>query len=375
MALRGNLQMKTDMKIPEAGAWEPPAEDEWAVAVQALLSRLGLGFMSIESTVRRPGRNRNVAGRTNTGNAVFVKQMIGQPVEAAERFTRLSALESQTLPRVPINRPRCLGWSDATRMIAYEWLPEAESCAALASDKRLTGEMSREIGHAIGVLHGLPPAGLGELSATPPAMPPLDLFEALPVAQWALMSHAMLETWALLHRDRAVVDALTGLRREEAAAPRVPSHADLRLDQVLLHDDELWLTDWEEFRFADPARDIGSYVGEWLYRAILQAASKEDDESLDHETIMRRGVEELDRVRPLNIAFVAGYRAAGSPLDDDTARRAVGFAGWHIFERLLAGAVHKNRLSAVERAAAGVGRSAILNAGDLIETLGLKQAA
>jgi predicted trehalose synthase len=231
------------------------------------------------------------------------------------------------------------------------------------------------LGRAIGTLHGLPADDLEGLAAGPPEMPPLDSLRAIPALQWVHMSNATLETWRLLHQDTTLADALTSLRREEFAARVVPSHTDLRLDQVLLDDDRLHLTDWEEFRLADPARDVGSYVGEWLYRAMLRLMNKDGDRSWDHQTIMKRGAEELDAVRPLNVAFIAGYRASGSVLDDDTARRAVGFAGWHIFERLLAGSITKSRISAIELAAAGIGRSAVLNAADLVVTLGLKETA
>ncbi len=68
----------------------------------------------------------------------------------------------------------------------------------------------------------------------------------------------------------------------------------------------------------------------------------------------------LDEVLPTLVAFAEGYRSVRSAPDDGLAVRAVAFAGWHLFERVMAAAAFRSDLSPVHRAAAGVGRTALV---------------
>ncbi|WP_460338348.1 hypothetical protein [Actinoallomurus acanthiterrae] len=219
---------------------------------------------------------------------------------------------------------------------------------------------------------------------------------ALPGAVFTASSAAALEVWRLLQGDAELVAALTRMREREAAAPRTAAHCDLRLDQFLLAGSELYLTDWEELRFADPARDVGAFAGEWLYRAItaIPESARSDgasDSPLTHQQILSAGAREIERRRPLVAAFWTGYRAergadGADPaehgavdanlaergaIDADLAERAAAFAGWHLLDRVLSLAEHTPRIRAVDRAAFGIGRRVLLNAPAAATTLGL----
>jgi hypothetical protein len=146
---------------------------------------------------------------------------------------------------------------------------------------------------------------------------------------------------------------------------------------VLVTDGVTYLNDWEEFRLGDPARDVGGFAGEWLYRAVLGLPPETDDrltpvvEATDAE-IVERGVRELTRLRPRIRSFWSGYRTARPTVDPELAERATAFAGWHLLDRLFAVAVERPRLLAVQRAAAGVGRTALLAPDRFTTTLGLE---
>ncbi|MDW6064936.1 hypothetical protein SAZ11_52485 [Streptomyces sp. FXJ1.4098] len=179
------------------------------------------------------------------------------------------------------------------------------------------------------------------------------------------------------------------LGERSGAAEPAPAHGDLRLDQFLLHGDELHLCDWEEFRLADPARDIGGFVGQWLFRAATlmftefepdppdsadNAADAADAAGADggtHAPLVRGGADQLDAVRPLVAAFWRGYRGARPAADPGLAERAVAYAGWHLFDRVLATATHSARLTAVQRGTAGLGRGALLAPARFVDVLGL----
>ncbi|CAM5674675.1 Aminoglycoside phosphotransferase family protein OS=Streptomyces alboniger OX=132473 GN=CP975_34890 PE=4 SV=1 [Streptomyces alboniger] len=190
---------------------------------------------------------------------------------------------------------------------------------------------------------------------------------------------AFVQAWGLLQRDAALLEGLERLRATEAEVARVPVHGDLRLDQFLLAENAFYVNDWEEFRLGDPARDVGAYVGEWLHRAVLRIPAQETDDAfsavLTHEEVVARGSEELDRVLPLVSAFHRGYREGGGPDDDGLVVRATSYAGWHLIDRLIASTRESGRLSAIVRAAAGIGRTALLDPRSFVSTVGLGEAS
>ena len=58
--------------------------------------------------------------------------------------------------------------------------------------------------------------------------------------------------------------------------------------------------------------------------------------------------------------------------DETLVRRAAQFAGWHMLDRMLASAATAHRLAPTTKAAAGIGRTLLLNPGDFASTLGLE---
>lgn len=340
--------------------------------VNGLLTHLNLGEFGPKVSAHL-GRNDNWAGETTTGAKVFVKHVGGEGEEAARRFARLVAFEALVARGGGPRSPRCLGWDERERLIAFELLDDAESGSELAADDRFTPELAHAAGTILARLHDLPADGLDD---GPAPLPPLGALRALSLDAFAAASAAELEAWSLLQHDADLVRALVRLREREAAAPPRPVHADLRLDQFLLAPDgTLHLTDWEEFRRGDAARDVGGFAGEWLHRAILGIASPQDASvpELDptHAAVVERGVQELERLRPNVVAFWAGYREAAGSADPGLAERATAFAGWHLLDRMLASAAQRPRLRAVERAAAGIGRTALLDPARFVEVLGL----
>ncbi len=99
------------------------------------------------------------------------------------------------------------------------------------------------------------------------------------------------------------------------------------------------------------------------------------DFELTHELVLQRGVEKMQRLLPRVHHFWRGYRQSRPYLDDGFAARATAFAGWHLLDRMIAGATKTARLSGIQRAAAGVGRAALLNPEKFAATLGFEEGA
>lgn len=357
--------------------FDPLALDE-VPEVDRLLGRLGLGSLGGSELTAHIGRNDNWSGTTSAGARVFVKR-VGDGSDAGLRqFRRIIAFDLLAMqPQLAGMRgPRLLGYDTASRLVVFELLSDASTGAELAAEDAFDAELCAEAGRIVGTLHACRP----ELSPvlmdeSAPALPALSTIEAVPLSAFPALSAAEVELWSLVQSDEALAGALRGLREAEDAAPRRLCHCDLRLDQFLVSDGVLYLTDWEEFRLADPARDVGGFAGEWLYRAIMGIPGAGDDGELTHAEVLGRGVRELGRLRPNIQRFWDAYRQACPGFDDGLPARAVRFAGWHLLDRGLARAAQNARLAAVDRAAAGIGRTALLEPERFVTTLGLGEAS
>lgn len=373
-----NDELRSDAHAPRGVARRLAAVDLAGVPeVAGLLRRLDLGSFDSQDVVAHLGRNDNWAGTTTSGDAVFVKRLGGEPGDARRRLRRLVGFEQRAGREADaIRRPRCLGWDEDARLVAFELLDGAESGAELAGEDRFDDRLSHEAGQVVARLHAIDPQEWADIECRPHPLPPLKQMRALSLASFNAASAAELEAWSVLQHDAELASALTALRADERAAPQVPIHADLRLDQFLVTaDGALHLSDWEEFRRGDAARDVGAFAGEWLHRAILGMTSSRDASVPDldptPDAVVARGVQELDRLRPRVVAFWAGYREASERVEPGLAERATAFAGWHLLDRMLASAGARPRLLAVERAAAGIGRTALRDPARFVGALGL----
>lgn len=336
--------------------------------VEAALRAAGLGTFAAEPTAAR-GRNENWLGRTTSGDDVFVKLVAGTPQTVRSRVEAI-AVAQRVLSQVPeVRTPELLATAQDDGVVVFRRILDATDGGSLLRDDELTDDVAEDVGRALAATHCATVPEGATVSTEPSPLPPVGSLTALPLAVFPQLSAAELETWSLLQQDRELVAALAALRQEEAAAPTAPIHGDLRLDQFLLAEGELWLCDWEEFRLGDPARDLGALVGEFLNHAFSQLTEIEDGATVDHASIMKRGSDRLEEILPTIRRTVDAYeQAVGHPVDD-MLLRACRFAGWHLIDRLLAAAHEKARLHPLARAVAGIGRSIVTGPAAMLENL------
>ncbi|MFD7414026.1 class V lanthionine synthetase subunit LxmK [Kitasatospora purpeofusca] len=350
--------------------------------VDEFLDRLGLGPFDRASLSAPVGRNDVWAGRTGCGRKVFVKRLVGQPGDVRERMGRLLSFERfrPTLPAGAVRTPHFLGADETFGLVAFDHLDEGVNGAEMMVDETFDEGLCQEVGRTIGRIHAAVPENPDGFDTTPPALPSTSLLHGMSQQMFEGLSFAGLEAWQLMQGDRGVVEAITALRDGERRAPRVPSHCDLRVDQLIVVRGDLHVSDWEEFRLADPARDVGSFAGEWLYRSVLDIVTARGDTAaedleLTHDSVLDRGARKLERLRPRIQHFWNGYLEAGPTADDGLVERATAFAGWHLLDRLIAGSAQRSRLSGIERAAAGIGRSALLSPQRFAAAIGFEETA
>lgn len=346
--------------------------------VDALLHQLGLGTFDRESVWAPPGRNDIWTGRTTAGAQVLVKRLTGPPADVAARMDRALTFEefARTALGHAVPTPPLLGADRPAALVAFEYLHGARTGAELMVAEAFDEALATEAGRLVGAVHAATAPRPLALTSDAPFLPAPELLHGVPAALFDSATSAELAAWRLMQSDTGLREAVVALRAWEARAPRVPAHCDLRVDQFLLADGRLHLADWEEFRLADPARDVGAFAGEWLYRAVLDIVTTRGGQpaigvDLSHDEVVERGVRNLERLRGRVRRFWAGYTAVRPGIDPDLAARATAFAGWHLLDRLLVGAARATRLSGIERAAAGIGRAALVDPHRFADAVGL----
>ena len=320
-----------------------------------------------------PGRNQNWTARSGSGLRFFVKRFTGPSADARPRMRRALDFERLCASRMAEISPHILARDEASLLLAFEFVEDATTGADLIAETADGADFAARAGRAIGSLHAL---GAGEALGNllpddvPPALPSAQLLRGLPLSLFRNCSAGELKAWRLMQEDALLAEAVDRLLAQSEKAPRVPAHCDLRLDQFLVTPDRLCVIDWEEFRLADAARDVGSFAGECVYHAITGWAEPGSEPDSD-EDVMRHCASGIEEARLAIAAFWSAYRAAPHADDPDLATRSTAFAGWHMFDRMLASARHSVRLSAIQRAAAGIGRGMMTAPADAAATIGL----
>jgi hypothetical protein len=360
-----------------------PVPLEQAPDVCRALRRLGIPPFTGSPPEASPGRNDNWAGRVADGREVFVKRLNGERRSATTRFDRERGFHTfLTACGVShLRTPALLAADREALVLVHERLLDATPGSRLAERHEFGEDLAAEAGRLVGLLHAQPAHAVPPVAAVRSGGPlrgwRARSLSSLSLDRYVAGSAAELGVWQLVQHDRRLRAALADLAASSADAARSPGHGDLRLDQFLLASGELYLADWEEFSLADPARDVGGFAGEWLYRAARRMFGEVDLDDAGlvadaHQAFVDNGRRQLAAVRPLVTAFWQGYRAVrGAAADRALAERAVAFAGWHLFDRVFATAVNASRATEVDRAVAGVGRGALLSPAHYVAQVGL----
>lgn len=324
----------------------------------------------------QPLLGRNISGRItfSDNHAVFIKKMTG--LGAAERYFRsVSFHDSLDLsdPSRDTSTPALLARDDTSHTVVYEYITGGESAGKMIRDDEMDAGTLSRIGRCVAGLHNLPVRHANATDQTKPFFPPHGP-NAISMQMYYGSTMGQLDMWRIIQSDSELREALNILAKVET--PRVPIHGDLRGDQILLTENANWILDWEDFRLEDGARDVGALMGEVFYHRVrkgLASFAGGDEGSVTDGEIIERGTTALSEAMPAARTVWEAYRAERDVVTGDFVARGVQYFGWQLFDRALAAGTYFGRLSALDRALAGIGREAVLGGGDYAEVLGLTE--
>ncbi|MGH3840848.1 MAG: class V lanthionine synthetase subunit LxmK [Pseudonocardiaceae bacterium] len=347
--------------------------------IDMAVDRLGVGQFDWQTaSTAISGRNENWLGRTTTGRRIFIKRIVGSEAEVTCGIRRTAAFYrtySDFTKRNLLHTAELLGQDEEAAVQVFEGFDGARNGAQVALSQDFDAILGAKAGEAIGALHGIDPTNVIAVERTLPAPPHEDLFRGLTMEVFYESSYAQLQAWNVMQQDFIIVDLLALLDRTMAGGVKVPVHGDLRLDQFLIANNRLYLTDWEAFQLADPAQDVGSFVGEWLYHAVVQFLAARARSSARRKVpvpniALTENWRPYSQVRPVVQAFWLAYQK-GQPAGPKLAQRAIVFASCHLLERLLIDAQIRPRLDGGGRALFSVARTILLSPEKFIPVLGL----
>ncbi|MFI8569076.1 phosphotransferase [Rhodococcus sp. NPDC078407] len=345
-------------------------------AASAMLETAGFDSGRVADVMSTAGRNDSAIITFDDETKVFFKQIRGIGGEA--RYARSAAFfDALDVEVLGFSTPGLLASDDDALAALYEFVDDGPD----ASQRFRAGEIGTveyvRIGSLLAQLHGARVVRADRIDHSVPPLPPTGI-NAIPVELYAQSTMGQLDMWKLLQGDAELRSALSRLIVDGRQVDRSPVHGDLRLDQIVLGA-SAWILDWEEFRLGDPARDVGGVLGELFYyrmRRIVDGASDDLTEGLTHEEVMRRGAGLLAESLPDMQTVWKSYLGTASCLGDGASfsARCVGYFGWQLFDRALASGTAFGRVSALDRALAGIGREAMVRNERYVSALGLEAA-
>lgn len=348
---------------------------EW---VRTALADAGLVSPSAPGldAVRLAGRNETYRVQTPAGS--YVAKRLQGPAATA-RFARSTG--HAELGSGPLT-PQLVHHDADALVLLFTTITDAISGSDLLVQESFSTRQCADLGSAVGQLHNAPLAAVAQLPTPSLSMPSDEALRALPLDLVSRFTAGEVQAWRLIQSDPQLPGYIRALRASSDDAQHTPIHGDLRVDQVLATSDALHIVDWEEFGSGDPARDTGSWIGEWIYRAILdiptargdgrgsQTGSVLERTDFTERDVIARGVAKLDAQAPFISAFWDSYRTQRKVEHNEIAR-VTAFAGWHMLDRLLAHAHSRPSLPGLHRAAAGIGKRILSNPVGAAEALGL----
>lgn len=310
---------------------------------------------------------------SSTNGLIFVKEIAGPEEDAERRYQNCLRFDKfQSDNYVRRMSPELLHYEDEDRLLVYSYVSDAILLQELLADWRASGWQARhefidvleEVAVLIATLHAHPieEADIIESALMTRQRELPRKFRWLTPEEYELASGGELECWRLFHQDDTLHSGIKDWTKSslDSSCP-VLVHGDTRPDQFLVTDDEVLLLDWEEFSVGLGVRDLAGIAGSLVFESLDMTFTTPLAGGLDvlttHQHYITCGGDNLRAVGPVIARFIMVYsNACGHRVDPVTLSRHMGA---YLLERVIGRSMLSARLSASDKAIAGVARNAI----------------
>lgn len=320
---------------------------------------------------RAIGRNPTRVESSADG-LVFIKDVIGPEADAERRYRNCVRFHEAQVGLGREISPPLIRFDDDERRLVYPFVQDADSLQDVLADWGRTGwqedhallPMLGAVAELLALVHSMPVTGPAGAPIDPPAditiLDPARKFRWLTAAEYEQASGAELACWRLFHHDVELREAVTSWA-ESLQNDRSVVHGDVRPDQFLVAPDGVLILDWEEFGIGSASRDLagiaGSIVFEVLEKTFALPVPGPAHMLEAHQHYVANGAENLKAAEPAMHHLVAAYEATTNcRIDPIGLSRNIGF---YLVERVIGRSMLSARLSAADKAIAGIARNVL----------------
>lgn len=270
----GLLIFPLDPTMPQLGRLSDPAQVA-AVATEMSGGRVPYRFHSVRTVRYRPGQRHVLHATTHHGDGgIFVKTDRDASGARAVAVARdLGAELARRCPGAGVAKP--VGYSAADRTALWHQVAGAPLSQRVAAQDAGTARLVELVGRAVRALHEHqpPPAASSEAEG-------LDSIGSHDVrAELAATLRAGEHITTLLppvgRTYRALATEIAERLDRLPSEPRTLVHGDLKCDNLMVNDGQLWILDLDRSCWADPALDLGKLVADlrWWCSSALHLAN------------------------------------------------------------------------------------------------------
>ena len=265
---------------------------------------------------------------------------------------------------IRLKSPKLIDHDEDSLSLKYQWIEHATSLEEELEQP--SPNFKHKIAKAVDMLATLHLSDINDVDIDSEDQLPQreSLLYALNKYEYAGCTGAELELFSLLQQDSELVETIMQQSHDNDVCI---CHGDIRLDQFIFTDEDIWIIDFEELRKGDPSRDLAGLIGSIYFDCLLKTFTETTQETSDAKEIedqfMERGLNYIEQMRPLIQLAYQTYVSKKMINNIHLARNI----GWFLVERIMSRAKFSFRLTAIDKAILGIGREVIVFPENLIE--------
>lgn len=308
---------------------------------------------------------RNIISLEEDGTTQYLHKVIkGSKVDALRRYNNCLKWEDIRTDTIRLKSPKLIDHDEDSLSLKYQWIEHATSLEEELEQP--SPNFKHKIAKAVDMLATLHLSDINDVDIDSEDQLPQreSLLYALNKYEYAGCTGAELELFSLLQQDSELVETIMQQSHDNDVCI---CHGDIRLDQFIFTDEDIWIIDFEELRKGDPSRDLAGLIGSIYFDCLLKTFTETTQETSDAKEIedqfMERGLNYIEQMRPLIQLAYQTYVSKKMINNIHLARNI----GWFLVERIMSRAKFSFRLTAIDRAILGIGREVIVFPKNLIE--------